>query len=266
MPKIIDRRQRRREVRDCLASAQVPPRPFFALYLGLVTVIDLLSVAVQLLGGDTPLLEDLPSLFAVVLSNLLVQLLLVGTLLYALTVWRGQRAEYGTLFDGFAFAGRCVAVILMQLVLVGAGLTLMLLPGAYFFYVYRFALFELCEDPGISALEAMRRSRFHVMGYKRQLFALDLSFLPWILLSRLPALYQDLVYVLPAYAQVYGLNWNLSLPAISLSPLAQTAVFDLFYLVVALLYLPVYTAAQASYFDTAKETNAIPQLPSKPEE
>ena len=143
MPKIIDRRQRRREVRDCLASAQVPPRPFFALYLGLVTVIDLLSVAVQLLGGDTPLLEDLPSLFAVVLSNLLVQLLLVGTLLYALTVWRGQRAEYGTLFDGFAFAGRCVAVILMQLVLVGAGLTLMLLPGAYFFYVYRFALFEL---------------------------------------------------------------------------------------------------------------------------
>ena len=75
-----------------------------------------------------------------------------------------------------------------------------------------------------------------------------------------------MVYVLPAYAQVYGLNWNLSLPAIPLSPLAQTAVFDLFYLVVALLYLPVYTAAQASYFDTARETNAIPQLPSKPEE
>ena len=87
----IDRRQRLREVRDCLGSAQVPPRRFFALYLGLVTVIDLVSVGVQLLGGDTPLLEDLPSLFAVVLSNLLVQLLLVGTLLYGLAVWRGQR-------------------------------------------------------------------------------------------------------------------------------------------------------------------------------
>ena len=153
----IDRRQRLREVRDCLGSAQVPPRRFFALYLGLVTVIDLVSVGVQLLGGDTPLLEDLPSLFAVVLSNLLVQLLLVGTLLYGLAVWRGQRAEYATLGDGFSFAGRCIAVLLLQLLIVGSGLTLMVLPGIYFFYVYRFALFELCEDPGIGPVEAMRR-------------------------------------------------------------------------------------------------------------
>ena len=112
----------------------------------------------------------------------------------------------------------------------------------------------------------MRRARIHAYGYKRQLFALELRFLPWILLSRLPAIYQDLVYLLPTYARAYGLNWTLSLPAIPLSPLGQTAVFDLFHLAVALLYLPVYTAAQASYFDTAKETNAIPQLPSKPEE
>ena len=74
----------------------------------------------------------------------------------------------------------------------GAGLTLFFLPGVYFFYVYRFALFELCQDPEIGAIEAMRRARIHAFGYKRQLFALDLRFLPWILLSRLPALYQDL--------------------------------------------------------------------------
>ena len=265
-PTFIPRRQRLREVRDCLGSAQVPPRRFFSLYLGLVTVIDLVSVGVQLLGGDTPLLEDLPSLFAVVLSNLLVQLLLVGTLLYGLAVWRGQRAEYATLGDGFSFAGRCIAVLLLQLLIVGSGLTLMVLPGIYFFYVYRFALFELCEDPGIGPVEAMRRARIHAYGYKRQLFAMDLRFLPWILLSRLPAIYQDLVYLLPAYARTYGLNWTLSLPAIPLSPLGQTAVFDLFHLAVALLYLPAFTVAQASYYDTARETNPIPQPPRLPEE
>ena len=265
-PTLIPRRQRLREVRDCLSSAQVPPRRFFALYLGLVTVIDLVAVGVQLMGGDTPLLEDLPSLFAVVLSNLLVQLLLVGTLLYSLAVWRGQRAEYAILGDGFAFAGRCVGVLLLQLAIVGAGLTLFFLPGVYFFYVYRFALFELCQDPEIGAIEAMRRARIHAFGYKRQLFALDLHFLPWILLSRLPALYQDLVYVLPAYAQAYGLNWSLDLPPIPLSPLVQTAVFDLFHLAVALLFLPAYTAAQASYFDTALETNPIPQPPQLPQD
>ena len=32
-------------------------------------------------------------------------------------------------------------------------------------------------------------------------------------------------------------------------------------LAVALLFLPAYTAAQASYFDTALETNPIPQPP-----
>lgn len=107
----------------------------------------------------------------------------------------------------------------------------------------------------------MRRARIHAYGYKRQLFALELRFLPWILLSRLPAIYQDLVYLLPAYARAYGLNWTLSLPAIPLSPLGQTAVFDLFHLAVALLYLPAFTVAQASYYDTAKETNPSPSSP-----
>lgn len=78
-------------------------------------------------------------------------------------------------------------MLLLQLLIVGSGLTLMVLPGIYFFYVYRFALFELCEDPGIGPVEAMRRARIHAYGYKRQLFAMDLRFLPWILLSRLPA-------------------------------------------------------------------------------
>jgi len=49
-PTLIPRRQRLREVRDCLSGAQVPPRRFFALYLGLVTVIDLVAVGVQLTG------------------------------------------------------------------------------------------------------------------------------------------------------------------------------------------------------------------------
>ena len=80
------------------------------------------------------------------------------------------------------------------------------------------------------------------------------------------AIYQDLVYLLPAYARTYGLNWTLSLSAIPLSPLGQTAVFDLFHLAVALLYLPAFTVAQASYYDTAKETNPIPQPPRLPEE
>ena len=35
---------------------------------------------------------------------------------------------------------------------------------------------------------------------------------------------------------------------------------------VALLYLPAFTVAQASYYDTAKETNPIPQPPRLPEE
>ena len=265
MAQYIHRRERLREVRDCLSSAQVPPRRFFALYLGLVTLIDLAAIAVQLMGGDKPLLEDLPSLFAVVLANLLVQLLLVGSLLYGLAVWRGQRVEYASLFDGFSFAGRCIAVRLMQLAIVGAGFTLMVLPGVYFFYVYRFALLELCQEPGISPVEAMRRSRFHASGYKRQLLALDLSFLPWLLLSRLPALYQDLANLLPAYAALYGMELSFRLPSIPLPPLVQAAVFDLFYLAAALLYLPAYTVAQASYYETARDSNPIPQ-PPQPEE
>ena len=261
MPLMIDRSLLKREARARLRDAQVPPRRFFALYLGILTAAELVAVAVQLLGGDKALLEDLPSLFAVVLVNLAAQLLLVGTLLYALGIWRGQRMEYGCLFDGFAFAGRCVVVAILQYALLAAGMTLMILPGLYFFYVYRFALFELCEAPEIGPLEAMRRSRLRTFGCKRQLFVMDLSFLPWIILARLPELYQDLVYTFQATSALYGLSLPAP-PALPLSALAETLLSQAVYFIVALVYLPHYTTCLAALYDAAKEVNPVSAPPS----
>ena len=266
MAKNIIRSRRKQEVRDCLASAQVPPRRFFALYLAVCTGVDLVSVGVQLMGGDKPLLEDLPSLFVVILANLVTLLLGVGTQLYALGVWRGQRVELAGLFDGFSFAGRCLLVAILQYALVGAGLTLMVVPGVFFFYTYRFALLELCQDPTISPVEAMRRSRFHSYGYKGQLLGLDVSFLPWLILAQLPAIYLDLPTVLSLYSTLYGVDFALSLPVPTLSPLVETLLCDAFYFLVALLFLPRYATCQASYFDTACETNPLPPLPQPPQE
>ena len=107
----------------------------------------------------------------------------------------------------------------------------------------------------------MRRSRLRTFGCKRQLFAMDLSFLPWIILARLPELYQDLVYTFQATSALYGLSLPAP-PALPLSALVETLLSQAVYFIVALVYLPHYTTCLAALYDAAKEVNPVSAPPS----
>ncbi len=50
-------------------------------------------------------------------------------------------------------------------------------------YRYRFALYNLLENPDLGILEAINLSKEQTYGYKWQLFVLDLSFLGWLILD-----------------------------------------------------------------------------------
>ena len=52
-------------------------------------------------------------------------------------------------------------------------------------YRYRFAMLNLCENPEIGVMEALNMSKAQTLGFKWQLFVLDLSFLGWQLLCAL---------------------------------------------------------------------------------
>lgn len=73
-------------------------------------------------------------------------------------------------------------------------------------YRYRMLFFILMDDPEISARQALRKATAMTRGYRWQLFLLDLSFLPWMLLGILTCgilLIWKLPHMITTYACVY---------------------------------------------------------------
>ena len=73
-------------------------------------------------------------------------------------------------------------------------------------YRYRTALFLLIDHPELSPWQCLRTASAMTRGHRMELFLLDLSFLPWILLSLLTAgilLIWKMPYMAAAYAGTY---------------------------------------------------------------
>lgn len=270
MAEYIDRRQIKREAREILRGAQVPPRGFFGLYLTLAGLMELASFFAN--GGSAEPFSNPLGLFVEIFVFLLSLLLEAGCWLYCMALRRGERSEYLTLFDGFSFAGRIILLYLLEYLFVflwsipsgmifGAAVGLygqeivlssllmipLLVPPIMALYRYHFAILNLCENPELKVSEAINMSKRQTFGYKGQLLALDFSFLPWIFLSYLPVAYLYLVD--------YMSLWGYSIPELNygLSIFLQVAVP----IVVGILYLPQYRTAELGYFEIAKRTSRI---------
>ena len=178
-PEFIDRRALKAQTQETLRSAQVPPKLFTALYLALVLALNL----VDSFTGNGAL-----ATFASILVSLLAVVLEAGFVLYCMAVRQGERAEYLTLFDGFSFAGKIIALSIVKWFFIFMWSMLFTIPGIIAAYRYRFALYNLCENPELSIFEALNMSKRQTLGYKLQLFRLDLSYLGWVLAGSLPSL------------------------------------------------------------------------------
>ena len=90
---------------------------------------------------------------------------------------------YSTLLDSVYMAGKIILLQLVTTLFIFLWSLLFIIPGIVAVYRYRFALYNLCEDPDMGIMDAIRLSKEQTMGYKGDLFLLDLSFLGWLLLS-----------------------------------------------------------------------------------
>ena len=104
--------------------------------------------------------------FVSVLVWLLSSVLSAGWVLYHQGVRQGRVMPISTLF-----------MALWSLLFV--------IPGIIAGYRYRFALYNLCENPEMGVMDAIRLSKQQTMGHKMDLFVLDLSFIGWSLLCAL---------------------------------------------------------------------------------
>lgn len=60
---------------------------------------------------------------------------------------------------------------------------LLLIPGIMAIYKYAMGPYLLNTDPGLSAFDAIEKSKEHMMGYRGKLFRLDLSYFGWYFLG-----------------------------------------------------------------------------------
>lgn len=126
-------------------------------------------------------------LFVSVFVWLLGCVLSAGWILYHQGVRRGEKMPYSSLFDGFGFAGKIILLNVLMVVFVFLWTCLFIVPGIIAAYRYRFAVYNLCENPELGAMEALAMSKAQTKGHKLDLFVLDLTFLGWALLCVLTA-------------------------------------------------------------------------------
>ncbi len=188
MPVYIDPREVKAEARALLQSASVPPLRFTLLYLAIDLVLSLISTAANRMLGSTVALSTLSFSFSFVgiLISLFSAVLLAGYLNYCLGVQQGASMPYDSLFSAFPYAGRVILLALAQGLLIALGCMLLIVPGILLAFAYSFSFYHLCEEPDTGIVDALRRSRMEMRGYKMQLFSLLLSFLPLLILVSLP--------------------------------------------------------------------------------
>lgn len=253
----IDRKQLKRDSKALLRTAQVSPMAMTALYLGLVLVLDAADV---LSGGSAALgIGSLLSTFVSVLTWLVGMVLSAGFVLYCMAIRRGERAEFLTLFDGFAFVGKVIGLNIVITVFIALWSMLFVIPGIVAAYRYRFALYNLYENPGIGIMEALDMSKRQTVGYKAQLFLLDLSYYGWAFLAALPSAVLEWCVSYQELSAIVGLAGTPALitSLLALSDFSWILIIDLWSLVVSLFYLPVYQCTELGYFETSKSTSGV---------
>lgn len=185
MPVSIDRAEIKSEAKTLLRTAQVSPIRFTLFFLAIDLVLNEISTVVDYMLGDTVGAASLPFSFVSILVALLSTVLLAGYACYCLGIQRGETMPYDSLFDAFPFAGKIVLLYLLMGLLTGLASMLFVVPGIVLALSYSLALFHLCDEPDLGVVEAMRRSRWEMRGYKWQLFLLLLSFWPLLLAAAL---------------------------------------------------------------------------------
>ena len=252
---LIDRKKLKEEVGELLSGAQVSPGAMTALYAGLLLVLNLVCAFTG---------EGILSTFVSILTSLLSVLLGAGFAMYCMAIRRGERAEYLTLFDGFSFVGKLIALTIVTYAFIWLWSMLFVIPGIVAAYRYRFAPYNLYENPGISVMEALEMSKRQTMGYKGQIFALDLSYIGWTLLASLPAM----VEMGMMYYAMFSSYYDYMTGAISVMPTDFTAsvilpawlwtlISGLWSMAVSLFYLPHFQCVELGYFETAKRTSGV---------
>lgn len=114
----------------------------------------------------------------------------------------GIKVTYKEAFDNY---GKKLGASLLQRIFENLLCLVFLIPGIIFHYSSYFTYQIICEYPELSPMQAIKLSKKMVRGHRSELFALDLSFIPWGLLCI--AIF-PLIYVIPYVSTTQALYYE----------------------------------------------------------
>ncbi len=110
----------------------------------------------------------------------------LGQALYVLTYLRNRTVEYGALFEGFSVYIKALLITIFQSIICSLWMFLFIIPGIIAWYGFRQSFYILADNPEKSAIQCMAESKIRMTGNKMNLFKLDISYIPYLMVGYLP--------------------------------------------------------------------------------
>ncbi len=136
--------------------------------------------------------------FAIVLKVFVLNPINVGCYKWYLRNRTEEKPKLRAIVEVFSHGYiRIVGIMLVRDVFIFLWALLLIIPGIIKSYEYRMIPYLLAENPDLSMSEVFGMTKKIMNGNKMDTFVLDLSFLPWIILSAFTCGILALVYVSP---------------------------------------------------------------------
>lgn len=155
---------------------------------------------------------------------------------FALNLSRGKETSFADLTAPFRIVGTVLVLNLMISIFTALWSFLLVIPGIIAAYRYRFAFLILFDNETMTAREALNASKRMTVGYKSDLFRLDLSFIWYYVLLALPSIASSL-----ALQGYFTIPDRLAVPIY----LAET----LYLSVIQILFMPYVATATAHLYN-----------------
>lgn len=148
--------------------------------LGIFLLISLgISFIIVNLGFNEETTNMLDSIISIVFSGLLY----FGYYSFFLKISRNEEVTYNELFKKTNLFWPCVAIMLLTGIFIFLWSLLFIIPGIIASISYSMVYFVYLDNPDLSPMDAISKSKEIMKGHKMDYFILNLSFIGWSILS-----------------------------------------------------------------------------------
>lgn len=146
----------------------------WGLAIGAFLVGLLISCGIQAITKAGPLL-----------SLLIAGPMMVGLAIFSLAISRSRNPRFEQIFYGFQKFGVSLGAYLLFIIFIFLWALLLIIPGIIAAISYSMTFYLIADNDNIGPLEAIKKSKQMMSGYKWKYFCLGLRFIGWALLCLL---------------------------------------------------------------------------------